>query len=436
MNGRVLRAAVGAAGAAALAGCGGGGGGGSHSTTVTVDTAGNVLSFAAFQDGTGAWKPVTAGANGKITVKVTNSAGKFGLAAVVPGSQSIWIVEATIKEATEFTIPSPDTSTTNPATISGTVANMAEGQTMMIVADDSQTLASVNGAYSFNTDQTVPWDAVAFLQSSTGPISASIRRSLAASATTQNYDASTTDFQPVVPFTLTVPPATGATQTLTYVDLVTSNGSDVQVGSTFNTSSTPLFAPAVGQRNVNDVYYYYATSSTSATPSSTTEVVKSTPASMTINGPTLPSDVTVSTQAAGANNLLQASWTPDPTAKTFYFSFDSSDGSYTYNVYVTPGWLGSAAVKSFVSPDLSTVAGWNSTLNPATSIGFWSYEAVASNLSSADLFLTPNTVADGTSFTYWDDNGTTAAAIARPAATTRHAPLLGIHNLAPRKRHR
>ncbi len=261
-----------------------------------------------------------------------------------------------------------------------------------------------NGAYSLQTNAPPAWDFLGVKFTST-ETSTFVRRNLPAATQTQNVDASSAEFEPAMTYTAT---ATGPGGGTSWADAesITANG------TIFTLSGPQFIALPADQRRPGDIYR--ATGGFAPTNSPNT-VLKSTsaatPSNFSFTMPTAAASPTWSMQASGSNALFHASWTPDPSAALYRFEIgaagDPADGPAWYAL-VTNGWLAAGATKSYITPNLSSLPGWNSKWNLPPSLNnlevssFASPQGIPGILRYGFLAYGGISPLDGDSLTEWN----------------------------------
>lgn len=359
-------------------------------TDVTLQVPGREVLFAAYQDGDGQWTPVdTLGES--MTARIQSAGGKYGFAVAFMdefGLAQVQIFHATLAELTTVRVANPSPAY-DLADLRGTVSNIAEGKTISLFGGYG-TVGGLNenGAYTASLATKNPWDLVALYTDENGAAtSAHVRRGLGLLPLTGINLNVATDFSAVENHTIT---ATGPNlQTVTLgAELHTGNGT---IATLAFASESPVTYGALppALRNANDRYSYLAYTGADNWANLVNQV-RATPTNVTLNLAEPLAQVNVTSEGAGEGTRGRADFTTNG-AKLYEIAFY---GNSTYRTFVTPGWLGTAGAKTYVTPQFFEVPGWDTSWSLGDITG-WSVLAYNNNGTLADLFDGSSTMRDG-----------------------------------------
>jgi hypothetical protein len=172
------------------------------------------------------------------------------------------------------------------------------------------------------------------------------------------------------------------------VDLTTINGTIASLGIASESPLTYGSLP-VALRAATDRYSYVGYTFGEDWTNQTTQV-RATPANTTIALSEPLAAPTVTLEGTGEGTRGRAQFTTNGS-KLYETVFS---GSATYRTFLTPGWLGVAGPKTYITPELFEVPGWDT----AWSLGefaVWNVRSYNNNGTIADLFDGSSVLRDG-----------------------------------------
>jgi hypothetical protein len=358
------------------------------SVTVTSYVNGDTANadFAAYQDGNGAWQPLS-GANGSYSFPVTDAAKRYGLALACSGTSGpLTATTVRIFHAVQSELPGVVFGCMKPVTgfaVSGAITNGSASTAAFAVgvsastATASYALAGVPGGTR---------DLLLAALPASGPATKVVldRATTLSAPLTRDVDFGTEGFVPTSQaVTLTNVPAaaTGAGE----VDFFTSGATFAQTGAVSGTTGTFWGIPVASQVS-GDVHLLRAKNADGSTPAATQSIERwfVTPADQTADfaaiGPFGAAAVTAPTATPYA--LFKADF-DNAGVQLYQLSF--KDPTRDWAVLVTPAWLGAGATHSYSVPDLSAVSGFDPTWGePAGQATDWAVRGIVSAGSRRD----------------------------------------------------
>jgi len=391
--------------AVAVGGCGGAGrmaGAGearelspaiSHQVTLRLN--GNRPLLAAFQDGVRPWTAVTVSGD-SINMPVTDTAGRYGFMVVEPGSKDrVIVIQSTVAEATLFDLRAP----TVLVSLQGAVSGLAKNESMSLFALNAQNPNTLNGHYTFPIPRQAPWDLVAARQTTQGTQLVQVRRGLLANTLQQDLPATSVAFRTPALFNVQLTEAAAPSASFAFVSLITANGTFADLGGLPNQSSS-YFALNQLDRAGADRYLFDALTFGDAT-SVQMLTYENVPTNRSLIAPEPLPAATFATAPTAKSHVARVTWATDPRAKLFDFTFDSNRAAASHSEYVTKNRLLAGTVKTFTTPDFSTVTGWNTSWDAPATLTKAEIDSYASTLTLHDLIALPATFPNHTVTTIW-----------------------------------
>lgn len=359
-------------------------------TELTILVPGREVLFAAYQDGDGQWLPIeTLGAN--MTARVATG-GKYGVAVAFTdefGQSEVQVFHGTTAETTTVKVAPPMVEYTEDS-LRGTLSNLPAGNAVGLFGAYGTTgFLPENAFYTAQMAVKNPWDLIAVLQNSetNAPISVAVRRGLTAVPLNEVNLNAATDFSAVTTNTLTASGAHLDAVTLA-VELHTGNGTIASLGIASESPFTYAALP-VALRNANDRYAYMGYTFGNDWANQVSQI-RTTPTNVAITLQEPIATPTVTSEGIGEGVRGRAEFTTNGS-KLYELVFN---GATTYRTFLTPGWLGLAGTKTYLTPQLFEVPGWDS----AWSLGEftnWNVRSYNNNGTLADLFEGSSLLRDG-----------------------------------------
>jgi hypothetical protein len=386
-----------------LLGCGGSDTPKAPAVAVLRTGYGSVLyeaAWVAFQDGTGAWKPLVSKSPGYYTAPVTDAAGRFGFAVVSPTAADlprVTIYQSTLAETPVITHRF-SSAMAGTASLTGTFTGAPVGSTSVNLAVGPY-IATVNpmDPYHLAGMETGIYDLVALRRNlSPGAVTSiyTLRGLGVSGDSTLNIDFTNINFATTSPlsYKLYLPvTATGR------VDLVTPNHTVAQVSDigVMSGDPVPYVALPTAYQHTNDLYVAHAESNVTAgtmyTRQSTNRAYH-TPATKSVSLPALFNSAYL--HLVGTRMTL--GWTPYPNALGYHVKIDPTAGN-TWSVWLSSGWLGGNFTNTYTVPAFNSFATWKSAWDPTGGEQQWLNEAFVSNHPLQDVLnaVTTNAYVDG-----------------------------------------
>jgi hypothetical protein len=383
-----------------LINCGGGGEDRTLRIQTLIGTTPASADWVAFQDGSGAWTPLSARSSGNYETTVASSDGKYGVAIAhtMDGISSVRIIHATLNEIRQITLEIG--KTTPPIVkhkITGTVSGVIQGRMGFFQVKDSYD--GKNGATDYTLEDVAPGTFDLLGMRGAGDVidKMILYRDLVVNAdVTRNMDFNgVTSF---VPTGFTVTLTDGGTNKHVGWGLMTNRGTSHR--RSFNSTTMPGYGFPPDQRHPNDIYWAWGREIHDPGTGAQTRqsrVYFRTPVSQTL---TLPASFagTVTEAVTTPYVRLKADWTPYTEVSLYYLEAISIFDNW--KIYLSTGWAGSAT--TYTVPDFQTVTGWNNQWGFASGDYERAFWAVKTNRSVSDYLRLDGTQnwPDGTQISY------------------------------------
>lgn len=358
-------------------------------TELTILVPGREVTFAAYQEGDGEWIPIeTLGTN--MTARVAG--GKYGVAVAFTDEfeqRELQIFHATTAETTTVTVAPPSVNYDQDI-LQGTLSNLGAANSVALYGAYGTTgFLPENAFYTAQMAKKNPWDLVAVLQNTetNAPISVAVRRGLTAVPLNDMNLNAAADFSPVTTNTLTGTGAHLDAATLV-AELNTGNGTIASLGIGSESPITVASLP-VALRNANDRYAYMGFTFGDNWSNAVTQI-RTTPANTTLALQEPIGNPTVTSEGVGEGVRGRAEFTTNGS-KLYEVVFN---GATTYRTFLTPGWLGLAGVKTYLTPELFEVPGWDTAWSLGDFVD-WNLRGYTNNGTLADLFEGSSLLRDG-----------------------------------------
>ena len=340
---------------------------GGTSTTVTLDvltvTPGvqtpTNADFVAFQDGTGAWTPLT-GTAGVYSFEVKDAAGRFNAVVVCPfavGSRLTQIFEETVAEAPSFQVRCSNPALASPVAVDVTSDNWGSGtaSALAIVGGTNLSMSTQNTASSPSMIVPGIYDVLAYTEAAGG---VPLRYVLNHGTSIQGTTHLSFDFNGgVAPETenFTIGGGASGEDLSADVQLYTKLGNEYGMGN--GTSTPPSFSlpvvPAV-QLDPADLYLTTYSGALNGVDRGVISATRNVPSgSLTL--PATISGVSTTVAATAPTLLIKAQWSGGIGNSGVLMS--SSQASVNWLTHASPNVL--AGATTFTPVDPSSAAGWD-----------------------------------------------------------------------------
>ncbi|MGV3619052.1 MAG: hypothetical protein ACO1SV_27310 [Fimbriimonas sp.] len=397
-------------------------------TPVSIQAPGRTLLWAAAQNGTNAWFQVEVNGD-QANTRISDENGRYGLAAAFvdeTGQVAVEVMQATLAETNVFRI-APPFAFPEETTVAGTLSNLDPGQAVSVFGYELSDFLEANGAYSASVGSRNPWDLVAIVRDAGDmPIAAAVRRGLAQGPNTGvnlNVD---TDFLPLGTYTLTAQGSNIDSLTL-FTELTTPNRTKATMGIA---SENPLTYHSLHPtlQAAGDRYTFFA-NTFADNWFNQTSLTRATPGNVTLATTAPLGQPTVTREGIGEGTRGRVQWPTLADAKLYEIVLTGNNS--TFRTFLTPGWLGAGATRTYLSADFFEVSGWNSEWSLGE-FNDWSVRAYGNNGNLADLFDANAPLRDGYQWSTWDRFGSLGGDLLRRPTKGRREGLPG----APIRRNR
>ena len=382
-----------------LLACGGGGGSTSSSpspspsvpTSLTVSVQGSGLSWAAFQDGSGAWSSMDL-SSGSATLPVHDAAGRYGLALGYVDSHNshkvtrIW--QGTLAEKSEITFAIPGGQ---PVNLTGTVSGMGASEIAFASFGSGYWATGTNTSFTTNCPPGTGDFAVTSWDTSTGQTTKVLlqrNQTFNASATLPAMDMGSA--QALSPVSVSIPGLSGTAYLNS--ECVTRNGTYIGLSSPSSTSAPYpvdiLPGAALASGDIQNVEGEESLAGSyrvaSAFFTSTSSITLNLPAAYAPTVTPIPSGF-----VAQGNRMSNA---------RVYAGSAQQSSSKTYEyLWISAGWFGNGTSLVYATPDLQSFSGWSYTSGQTTS---WYFGALGGSYGLQHSVPQPYNVGDSDWGTY------------------------------------
>lgn len=341
--------------------CGGGGGGTSKAlppapTSLHVVLSGFAPTWAAYQDGNGAWTP-TMVPGGTVTLPIQDTAGRYGFAMGyydAAGGRAIRIWQGTLGELANisFAVSGPFVTVTSPA-LTGLNAGESVAATFGSTWSTGVWANAVDLSCSPGTADLV----ISLLDSSTYAGRRTwIQRGVSFSANTTLPALDMSTAVPMVPVLITVSGLVPGRAVDIYGDWYTSGGtfgiSDLY-WDWAGTPTIPAVAPSqLGTGEVQDLVAYESGVSTWRWSSKYFKASSGLALAM-------PAAFSGSLGFNSGTGQITAQWSAIPGSNRYFGTLSQSGSALVARTFITSGWAGSSGTLNYIAPNFQSVApGW------------------------------------------------------------------------------
>jgi hypothetical protein len=345
----------------------------------------------AYRDGDGAWAAATADTPGNYHFAVAGD--RYSVVIACPADDNVDVFDYTVADATAV-LDLVDCRNDATVPLSGTLANVNAESAFIAWDEFSDVAADASGNFAFSG---VPGahDLVALRYTGTSPARVGdtmiIHRAVASSSpATFALDFAAADAITLEPQTVTVTNLGSHDDVFAVAQLLTAGGTITDVFTASLVSPGALQMLPATALQAGDTMRTFLQISNATTFTSSVQFVDA-PVDLAFDATRAADLATVTRTASDTTGIeLTATWKRQPQAQLYTFNVFQTNLN-NWNVYVSPGYAGSADPIVVTLPDLASVPGWHTSLDltAGTAATFVLYGETGGSLDILANYLEP-----------------------------------------------